>query len=169
MQAHTPARRANHKETDVNRGMILEMNGIYKSFGANEVLKAVDFRVEDGEICALLGENGAGKSTLMNILGGVLLPDAGTIRLDGELQDFQSPRDSLDARITFIHQELNLINDLPVYENMFIGRELKKKSGFLDHREMIARTRRIFDRMEIEYFDPDDRDSRRRSDDPRNG
>ena len=127
--------------------MKLKMDGICKSFGSNEVLKSVGFRLDEGEICALLGENGAGKSTLMNILGGVLQPDSGDILLDGEKKKFDSPAQSLDAGIAFIHQELNLINDLPIYENMFIGRELKKKSGFLDHKRMIEETRRVFDRM----------------------
>ena len=63
--------------------MTLQMRGIYKSFGANDVLRDIDFAVSPGEICALLGENGAGKSTLMNILGGVLPADRGTIALDG--------------------------------------------------------------------------------------
>ena len=127
--------------------MKLKMDGICKSFGSNEVLKSVGFQLGEGEICALLGENGAGKSTLMNILGGVLQPDSGDILLDGEKKTFDSPAQSLDAGIAFIHQELNLINDLPIYENMFIGRELKKKSGFLDHKRMIEQTSRVFDRM----------------------
>ncbi|MEA4998152.1 MAG: sugar ABC transporter ATP-binding protein [Candidatus Limiplasma sp.] len=127
--------------------MQLTMQGICKAFGANVVLRTVDFHLEGGEICALLGENGAGKSTLMNILGGVLLPDAGTIALDGVEKVFHDPTQSLSAGIAFIHQELNLINDLPIYENMFIGRELKKPGGFLDHAEMIRRTRDVFDRM----------------------
>ena len=127
--------------------MKLKMDGICKSFGSNEVLKSVGFQLGEGEICALLGENGAGKSTLMNILGGVLQPDSGDILLDGEKKTFDSPAQSLDAGIAFIHQELNLINDLPIYENMFIGRELKKKSGFLDHKRMIEQTSRVFERM----------------------
>ena len=90
------------------------MKGIVKSFGANDVLRQVDFSVQGGEICALLGENGAGKSTLMNILGGVLQPDLGHIELDGKTVAFHSPAQSLNAGIAFIHQELNLINDLPV-------------------------------------------------------
>ena len=129
--------------------MNLSMRGIYKSFGANDVLKSVDFHLNEGEICALLGENGAGKSTLMNILGGVLQPDQGTIALDGAPVQFHTPSQSLDAGIAFIHQELNLINDLPVYENMFIGREIKKKSGLLDHKAMIARTRELFESMSL--------------------
>lgn len=133
--------------------MNLSMRGIYKSFGANDVLKSVDFHLSEGEICALLGENGAGKSTLMNILGGVLQPDQGTIALDGAPVQFHTPSQSLDAGIAFIHQELNLINDLPVYENMFIGREIKKKSGLLDHKAMIARTRELFESMSLD-IDP---------------
>ncbi|WP_455014436.1 ATP-binding cassette domain-containing protein, partial [Hominenteromicrobium sp.] len=123
------------------------MKGIYKSFGANDVLRNVDFSLQGGEICALLGENGAGKSTLMNILGGVHHADRGEIRLDGQTVRFQTPADSLRHGIAFIHQELNLVNDLAIYENMFIGRELRKKSGLLDTAQMIARTKEIFDRM----------------------
>ena len=102
--------------------MTLEMRNIYKSFGANDVLRDIDFTVSGGEICALLGENGAGKSTLMNILGGVLPADQGKILLDGAEVRFRSPAESLDAGIAFIHQELNLVNDLAIFENMYIGR-----------------------------------------------
>ena len=133
--------------------MNLSMRGIVKSFGANDVLKAVDFSLGEGEICALLGENGAGKSTLMNILGGVIPADSGTIELDGRPVAFENPSQSLHAGIAFIHQELNLINDLPVYENMFIGRELKTRFGLIDHKRMIEETRKLFDRMGLE-IDP---------------
>ncbi len=129
--------------------MKVSMQGIVKSFGANDVLKQVDFSVEGGEICALLGENGAGKSTLMNILGGVLQADQGRIEIDGQPVAFHSPAQSLDAGIAFIHQELNLINDLPVYENMFIGRELRKRSGLINHQEEIRQTRELFSRLDI--------------------
>ena len=90
--------------------MNVSMKGIVKSFGANDVLRQVDFSVQGGEICALLGENGAGKSTLMNILGGVLQPDQGSIELDGQPVSFHSPAQSLNSGIAFIHQELNLIS-----------------------------------------------------------
>ena len=129
------------------------MKGICKAFGANVVLKGVDFSLAGGEICALLGENGAGKSTLMNILGGVLAPDGGEIFIDGERKCFAKPADSLGAGIAFIHQELNLINDLPVYENMFIGRELRKKSGLLDLERMRDETTEVFRKMDMQ-LDP---------------
>ena len=124
------------------------MQNIYKSFGANNVLDNVDFTLATGEICALLGENGAGKSTLMNILGGVLQADSGKIVIDGEERAFLSPVDSLDAGIGFIHQELNLINDLTIYENMFIT-HLQKKGAFLDAKTMQEKTAELFAKMNI--------------------
>lgn len=131
----------------------MQMQGIYKSFGANNVLKDVNFGTENGEICALLGENGAGKSTLMNILGGVISADAGKIIIDGTEKNFENPAQSLDEGIAFIHQELNLVNDLAVFENMFIGREIKKKSGLLNETEMCKRSSEIFEKMNID-IDP---------------
>ena len=133
--------------------MTLEMRGIYKSFGANDVLRNIDFNISPGEVCALLGENGAGKSTLMNILGGVLPADRGTLALDGGEVRFRSPAESLSAGIAFIHQELNLVNDLSIYENMFIGRELKGRAGLLDAKTMCQRCREVFRRMDVE-LDP---------------
>ena len=132
--------------------MNLSMEKIYKSFGANNVLTDVEFKLGTGEICALLGENGAGKSTLMNILGGVLSADSGKIIIDGEEKKFSNPVDSLDAGIGFIHQELNLINDLSIYENMFIT-HLPKKGAFLDAKLMQQKTSELFRRMNIE-LDP---------------
>ena len=132
--------------------MNLSMEKICKSFGANNVLTEVNFSLAAGEICALLGENGAGKSTLMNILGGVLPADSGQILLDGKSVTFTNPVESLDAGIGFIHQELNLINDLTIYENMFIT-HLPKKGMFLDAKQMQQKTRELFERMNID-LDP---------------
>ncbi|HSR04906.1 MAG TPA: sugar ABC transporter ATP-binding protein [Proteiniclasticum sp.] len=126
------------------------MRNIYKSFGNNEVLKDVSFELEGGEILALIGENGAGKSTLMNILGGVLPMDSGQVLIDGKEVSFHKPADSLESGIAFIHQELNLINDLPIFENMFLGREIRNKYGILDLDSMIRETQEVFDRMNIE-------------------
>ena len=132
--------------------MNLSMQKINKSFGANRVLREVDFSLATGEICALLGENGAGKSTLMNILGGVLPADGGTISLDGKPVNFATPVDSLDAGIGFIHQELNLINDLTIYENMFIT-HLPQKGILLDKALMQSKTRQLFEKMNLD-LDP---------------
>ena len=126
------------------------MTGIDKSFGANKVLRGVNLALDSGEIHALLGENGAGKSTLMNILGGVLRADAGSITLDGQEKSFLTPGDSLSSGIAFIHQELNLINDLPIYENLFIGREIKKShTPFLSKAKMRSEVQRVLSYMEV--------------------
>ncbi|MCR1898369.1 sugar ABC transporter ATP-binding protein [Irregularibacter muris] len=130
--------------------MKVEMDKISKSFGSNLVLKEVSFSIRGGEVCALLGENGAGKSTLMNILGGVIPPDSGEIYLDGKKATFPTPAHSLNSGIAFIHQELNLINDLPIFENMFIGRELKKRGGILDLEKMVNKTQEVFQHMGVE-------------------
>ncbi|WP_102026535.1 sugar ABC transporter ATP-binding protein [Salirhabdus sp. Marseille-P4669] len=133
--------------------MKVEMKNIRKSFGSNDVLKGVTMSIQGGDICALLGENGAGKSTLMNILGGVHQMDAGSIVIDDKEVHFDTPAQSQEAGIAFIHQELNLINDLPIYENMFLGRELKTKSGSLDLKEMYKQTEEMFAKMDVD-LDP---------------
>ena len=102
---------------------LLEMRDIWKSFNGVAVLKGVQLTVERGEVHALLGENGAGKSTLMNVLTGVLNRDDGTILFDGEQLEHISILQSEKLGIAFVHQELNLFNDLKVFENMFLNRE----------------------------------------------
>lgn len=132
---------------------MISMKNITKSFGSNKVLKDVSITINNGEICALIGENGAGKSTLMNILGGVYQMDSGEIFIDGEKVEFTTPADSLNSGIAFIHQELNLINDLPIFENMFLGRELIGKRGRLDLEKMMEETEAIFKEMNLD-LDP---------------
>ncbi|MBP2242143.1 ribose transport system ATP-binding protein [Cytobacillus eiseniae] len=129
---------------------MIEMKKIRKSFGSNDVIKDVSFTLKGGEICALLGENGAGKSTLMNILGGVHQMDSGAVLVGGKEVVFKTPGQSQAAGIAFIHQELNLINDLPIYENMFLGRELKTKRGSLDLEKMQQETAAIFKQMNVD-------------------
>ncbi|MDR2163625.1 MAG: sugar ABC transporter ATP-binding protein [Clostridiales Family XIII bacterium] len=128
----------------------LAMSNITKTFGGVPVLIDVDFTVGKGEIHALIGENGAGKSTLMNILGGVIPRDKGEIELFGEKVEFHTPAEALAKGIAFVHQELNVVNDLTVYENLFLGHELKGKFGKLNKAEMIRRTVEIFERIDVE-------------------
>lgn len=127
---------------------ILEMKHISKSFGGSQALKDVHLSVEEGEIHALLGENGAGKSTLMNILTGVLPADSGTIRfLD---KDYPTPniQQMEAAGIAFVHQELNVINDLTVADNIFLRRELTR-FGLLRKKEQVARARKLFEDLGV--------------------
>jgi ribose transport system ATP-binding protein len=132
---------------------LISMQSIKKSFNGVPVLKGVTLEIEKGEIHALLGENGAGKSTLMNILGGVHQPDSGTIYLDGEEVKMANPRISQEYGISFIHQELNMVSDLRVYENMFLGSELRSKLGFLKVEEMCEKTHAILQQLGVD-IDP---------------
>lgn len=133
--------------------MILEMKGISKSFGPVKALDGVDFTVGNAEIHGLLGENGAGKSTLMNILGGALQPNEGQILIDGQLVEEMTIHRSNAMGIKFIHQELNLVNDLMVFENLFLGQEITNRAGMLDRKAMIARSREILNRIKVD-IDP---------------
>jgi ribose transport system ATP-binding protein len=101
----------------------LEMTGISKRFPGVVALDSVDFKVNQSEILALVGENGAGKSTLMKILGGVYQPDSGSIRIDGNEVTINSVRDAMGYGIGFIHQELNVLDNLDIAGNVFLGRE----------------------------------------------
>ncbi|MEH6939864.1 sugar ABC transporter ATP-binding protein [Bacillus sp. JJ664] len=129
---------------------LMTMNSIEKSFNGIPVLKNVSFQVEKGEIHALLGENGAGKSTLMNILGGVHQPDKGSIHINGIDRKMINPRISQEHGISFIHQELNVVSDLRVYENMFLGSELRNKIGFLKVEEMCSKTSEILAKLGVD-------------------
>lgn len=128
---------------------MLEIKNIVKSFGENRVLKDVSLTLEKGSVLGLVGENGAGKSTLMNILAGVLKGDSGSVFLDGEELCFKSPREAIEKGIFFIHQELNLIEDLSVLENMFLG-YFPKKHGLVDFALMQEESLEIFSQMGLE-------------------
>ncbi len=128
--------------------MILEMQGIYKTFGGTKALINADFNVEKGEIHALLGENGAGKSTLMNILTGVVAMDNGSIVFSETAYNNPSIRQMENAGIAFVHQERNLANDLNVYENIFLNRELTK-GPFLDKKAMVQHTQELFNQLGV--------------------
>lgn len=132
---------------------MLRMMGISKAFFGVPVLKGVDFIVDQGEVHALLGENGAGKSTLMNILAGVHPRDGGTVEFNGKMMDHITVQSSEKAGIAFVHQELNLFNDLMVYENIFLCKELLTRFGTLDKKRMIAQTQELMNRLGVD-IDP---------------
>lgn len=129
--------------------MQIEMRGIDKSFGGNAVLKDAGFVLDPGEIHALMGENGAGKSTLMKILTGVYTRDAGTVIVNGQEVCYNNPQEAEKAGIVFIHQELNVLFDLTVEENMFLGKELTKSFGICDKQAMRAEVRRVLDLLGV--------------------
>ncbi len=133
---------------------LLQMDGIDKSFPGVRALHQARFDLRAGEVHALMGENGAGKSTLMKILSGIYQPDAGEIRLDNKPVQVPSPRAAQDLGIAIIHQELNLMPDLSAAENIFIGREPRKRlSFFTDDAKLNADAAAIFETMHLK-LDP---------------
>ena len=110
---------------------ILEMKDISKGFAGVKALDHVQLQVKPGEVHALMGENGAGKSTLMKILMGIYTKDSGEVIFDGKPYEVANPKEAMDTGVAMIHQELNPILDMAVYENIFVGREITK-NGLVD-------------------------------------
>ena len=131
---------------------ILVMEDIDKTFPGVHALDHVHFDVKKGEVHALMGENGAGKSTLMKVLTGIYTKDSGSITFEGKNVEFHNTREAQDAGIVIVHQELNMVGDLTVAQNIFIGREFMK--GFrIDDKKMIEESKKLFDELKID-IDP---------------
>jgi len=126
---------------------LLEMRGIGKSFPGVQALRDVSLTVHAGAVVALLGENGAGKSTLINVLSGVFSHYDGTILLEGEPVDIHTPTDAQRLGISTIHQELNLVPDMSVADNIWLGRERRASTGLLNRRETNARAKELLERV----------------------
>ena len=122
---------------------ILEMKDISKTFPGVKALDHVQLQVRPGEVHALMGENGAGKSTLMKILMGIYTKDeGGEILFNGQPYQVSNPKEAMDRGVAMIHQELNPILDMPVYENIFVGREIRK-NGLVDKKAEIEESKRL--------------------------
>jgi len=128
---------------------ILELKNISKSFTGVEVLHDVSFQLRPGEVHALLGENGAGKSTLVKIMTGVHQPDHGEILLNGEPVQLSDARDSRQAGIAAIYQELTLFPDLDVAENIFVGRQPIGFGGWVDWRKLYAEAGKLLESLGV--------------------
>lgn len=127
---------------------LLEMKNVDKAFSGVQALSNVQFHLRRGEVHAFMGENGAGKSTLMKILTGVYQRDAGEVLLDGNLVEYSNTAEAMADGVVIVHQELNMMGDLTVYENIFIGRE--SMNGILiNDRENIKRTKELFDTIGV--------------------
>ena len=130
----------------------LELLGIGKLYPGVVALDDVSLAVAPGEVIGLVGENGAGKSTLMKVLGGVVAPTRGHIRIDGVDRDAMTVADAIGAGIAFVHQELNLLDNLDAAGNVFIGREPRKGPlRLMDRRRMAAEVEPIFARLGVDF------------------
>jgi inositol transport system ATP-binding protein len=129
---------------------------IRKAFPGVVALDDVSIDIRAGKVHALMGENGAGKSTMMKIIAGVQTPDAGTLHFKGQRIALKSPRDALGKGIAMIHQELNLVPEMTVAENIWIGREPRNAVGLVKHGTLNRRTSELFEELAIE-IDPETR------------
>lgn len=129
---------------------IIRTNGLQKIYGGTIALAGADISFRKGEVHALAGENGAGKSTFCKILSGAISPTAGTFFVDGVEYRRLTPAESRAVGISMIYQEFNMVNDVPVYENIFIGSELRKNRIIVDKREMIRQSQALFEKMEVD-------------------
>ena len=131
---------------------ILEMANISKEFPGVKALDDVTFKVEEGQVLFLVGENGAGKSTLMKVLSGVWPYGTytGQVIIDGEVQQYKNIKDSENAGLAIIYQELALIPELSVYENIFLGHEIKNSNGTINWNETIIQAKKLLDRVGLE-------------------
>lgn len=130
---------------------VLELHGIDKQFPGVKALDQAGLNVYPGRVMALLGENGAGKSTLMKVLTGIYQADAGTLTYQGKTRWFSGPRDSQDQGISIIHQELNLIPELSIAENIFLGREPMGPLGKIRWSVLYAEAQRLLDKLGVKH------------------
>lgn len=130
---------------------LLELTGIVKTFPGVRALDEAGLRVYPGRVMALLGENGAGKSTLMKVLTGIYQADSGTLTYRGQPIAFRGPRESQDQGISIIHQELNLLPELSIAANIFLGREPRTRFGNIDHRALRERAASLLSRLGVRH------------------
>ncbi|MDC9620466.1 ribose ABC transporter ATP-binding protein RbsA [Xenorhabdus sp. XENO-7] len=130
---------------------LLELKEIDKAFPGVKALSGAVLRVYPGKVMALVGENGAGKSTMMKVLTGIYTKDAGSIHYLGKNVVFSGPKSSQEAGIGIIHQELNLIPQLTIAENVFLGREFVNKLGIINWQKMYEEADNLLKRLNIRY------------------
>ena len=136
---------------------LLRLTDIAKSFPGTQALNGVDFSLYAGEVHALIGENGAGKSTLIKVIAGLYQQDSGSIEVEGNQVEFHSPADSLEHRIKVVYQELDLVPDLSIAENVFLGNLPKKAFRMVDWNALYSQTSELLLDLGLE-IDPGDTD-----------
>ncbi|ULJ59472.1 galactose/methyl galactoside ABC transporter ATP-binding protein MglA [Wielerella bovis] len=146
------------QHTEQESSVLLTMTDVHKAFPGVKALDGVNLTVKSHSVHALMGENGAGKSTLLKCLFGIYAKDSGSIQFLGKEVDFQTTKEALENGISMVHQELNLVKQLSVMDNLWLGR-YPRKGLFVDHKKMYADTKAIFDELDI-HIDPKEKVSK---------
>src|SRR5690606_3860620 len=134
---------------------VLELSGVRKTYGRTQALKGVDLTVHAGEVHGLLGKNGAGKSTLIKVIGGIITPDTGSVRVRGREGDLGSPSAALEHKTSVGHQELALVPQMSIAENIQMGRWSSRR-GLLDRKAMVEAVAPVLRRVGLDR-DPEEK------------
>ncbi|HJA13142.1 MAG TPA: sugar ABC transporter ATP-binding protein [Candidatus Mediterraneibacter merdipullorum] len=129
---------------------LLELKDISKSYSGVQVLKGVNIDLQEGEILCFVGENGAGKSTLIKIISGAIQADGGTIKYFGKEYGRLHPRQVIDIGVATIYQDIDLVDNLTVADNIFLGQELRNKAGFIDAKEQERQSDELLGKLKLE-------------------
>jgi simple sugar transport system ATP-binding protein len=135
-----------------SKNIVLEAKNISKYFGTITALENVNLTVREGECLGVVGDNGAGKSTFMKVLSGLYKPSSGSLFFDGNKEILNSPKDSQNLGLEMVYQDLALAGNLPIGENIFLGREPTKKFGFLkllDYKKIKELSEAHLDKLKI--------------------
>ena len=135
-----------------SRNIVLEAKNISKYFGTITALENVNLTVREGECLGVVGDNGAGKSTFMKVLSGLYKPSSGSLFFDGNKEILNSPKDSQNLGLEMVYQDLALAGNLPIGENIFLGREPTKRFGFLkllDYKKIKELSEAHLDKLKI--------------------
>ena len=136
----------------MNNNIVLKAKSVSKFFGTITALNDVDLELKEGEVLGVVGDNGAGKSTLMKVLSGLYKPSEGNLYFDNNQVVLNSPRDSQNLGLEMVYQDLALAGNLPIGDNIFLGREPVKKIGpfnFLDHKKRKELTEKHLEKLKI--------------------
>src|SRR5262245_47835892 len=134
------------------QGYLLEARGITKYFGAVTALRDVNFHLRRGEVLGVVGDNGAGKSTLMKVLSGLYQPSTGELLFEGQPVTFTSPRDARSKGIEMVYQDFALAGNMPIFENIYLGREPGPRLGgltFVDRSRSRSMAQAHLDKLKI--------------------
>ncbi len=148
-------KKGEEKEKVDSMGNYVEFRNISKYFPGVKALDNISFKAESGFVYAFLGENGAGKSTLLKILNGDYQPDEGEYIINGEAKHFLTPKEAIAGGVSVIYQERQILMEMTVAENVFLGDWPRKKNGGIDFNRMNEKTAQVIQRFGLTGIEPD--------------